>query len=51
VTALVRRIRRVRARGRGENHRWRGIEELTPVVFADAKHIKAHLVSDRDCFE
>ena len=38
-------------RGGGENHRRRGIEELAPVVFADAKHIEAHLVSERDCFE
>jgi len=38
-------------RGRGENHRWRGIEEFAPVVFADAEHIEADLVSERDCFE
>src|SRR5439155_20483621 len=38
-------------RGRGENHRRRGIEELAPVVFADAKHIEAYLVSERDCFK
>src|SRR5438309_11140228 len=38
-------------RGRSENHRWRGIEKLAPVMFADAKHIEAHLVRDRDCFE
>src|SRR6266550_4805519 len=38
-------------RGSRENHRWRGIEELAPVVFADPKDIKAHLVSERDRFE
>jgi hypothetical protein len=38
-------------RGGGENHRWRGIEELAPVVFADSKYIEAYLVSERDCFK
>ena len=38
-------------RGGRENHRWRGIEELAPVVFADPKHIEPHLVSERDRFE
>src|SRR3954451_1852748 len=65
VTALVSRIRRVRAaggggiqggggsrnRGSGENHGRRGIEELAPVVFANAKYIETDLVSERDCFK
>jgi hypothetical protein len=37
--------------GGGENHRRRGIEELAPVVFANAKYIETDLVSERDCFE
>jgi hypothetical protein len=39
------------SRGGGENHRWRGIEELAPVVFTDAKYIETYLVSKRNCFE
>jgi hypothetical protein len=38
-------------RGGCENHSRRGVEELTPVVFPDAKHLEAHLVSERDRFE
>jgi hypothetical protein len=38
-------------RGRGEDHGGRGIEELTAMVFADAKHIEAHFVSESDRFE
>ena len=37
--------------GGGENDRWSRIEELAPVVFADAKYIEAYLVSERDCFK
>ncbi len=28
-----------------EEHSRRGVEELTPVVFPDAKHLEPHLVS------
>src|SRR5438477_646729 len=35
----------------GENDSRGGIEELTSMVFPDAEHIEAHLVSEGDCFE
>src|SRR5438874_2625055 len=37
--------------GGGEDHSRRGVKKLTPVVFADTKHIEAHFISERDCFE
>ena len=36
---------------RGENHRWRRIEKLAPVVFTNPKYIETDLVSERDCFK
>jgi hypothetical protein len=39
------------SRGSGENHRWRGIEELAPVMFSNAKDIEADFISESDCFE
>ena len=41
----------VAGRGGGKNHRRRGVEKLTPMVFPDAKDIQTHLVSERDRFE
>src|SRR5438445_11698451 len=40
VTALVRRIRRVRAAAGSEEHRWSRVEVLLAVMFSDPEGVK-----------
>ena len=51
LTALVSRMRFVRARRRGEHDRRRGDDEVRPVVLADAEDVEPDLVGELDLLE
>ena len=51
LTALVRRMRFVRARRGGEHDRGRGDDEVRPVVLADAEDVEPDLVGQLDLLE